>query len=225
VTEAEWLGTVLTGNTYPEPMLRFLGKASERKLRLFACACVRRQWSLVEPIEQQAVAAAERFADGQATGKELKEARFNCRRQGYFSSGAAAYKCASPTATQAARLAQEWAWRELFCHREETGDTDSERTNTEEGAAQAHLLRDIFRPFRPATISPTWSTPQAVALAQAAYDQREMPSGNLDPTRLAVLTDALEDAGCDNPDLLGHLRGPGPHVRGCWVVDLLLGKE
>jgi hypothetical protein len=64
-----------------------------------------------------------------------------------------------------------------------------------------------------------------VALAQAAYDEREQPSGRLDVARLAVLADALEDAGCDQPDLLGHLRGPGPHVRGCWAVDLLLGKE
>jgi hypothetical protein len=47
----------------------------------------------------------------------------------------------------------------------------------------------------------------------------------LDPDRLAILADALEDAGCDNTDILSHLRGQGPHVRGCWVVDLLLGKE
>jgi hypothetical protein len=64
-----------------------------------------------------------------------------------------------------------------------------------------------------------------VALAQAAYDQRELPAGTLDPTRLAVLADALEEAGCDQADLLSHLRDPGPHVRGCWVIDLLLGKE
>jgi hypothetical protein len=64
-----------------------------------------------------------------------------------------------------------------------------------------------------------------VALAQAAYEQRELPAGTLDLTRLAVLADALEEAGCDQADLLGHLRGPGPHVRGCWAVDLVLGKS
>jgi hypothetical protein len=63
-----------------------------------------------------------------------------------------------------------------------------------------------------------------VALAQAAYDHRTLPSG-LDRTTLAVLADALEEAGCTDPDLLIHLRGPGPHVRGCWALDLLLGKE
>jgi hypothetical protein len=53
----------------------------------------------------------------------------------------------------------------------------------------------------------------------------QLPAGQLDPTRLAVLADAVEEAGCTDADLLGHLRGPGPHVRGCWAVDLLLGKE
>jgi hypothetical protein len=95
-----------------------------------------------------------------------------------------------------------------------------------EGAAQAALLRDVLgNPFRPVTVSPACLTPQVVALAEAAYDQREMPSGTLDYARLAVLADALEDAGCDQADLLGHLRGPGPHVRGCWAVDLILGKQ
>jgi hypothetical protein len=61
--------------------------------------------------------------------------------------------------------------------------------------------------------------------AVACYQERELPSGHLDVTRLAVLADALEDAGCDNGDILQHCRGDGPHVRGCWVVDLLLGKE
>ena len=61
--------------------------------------------------------------------------------------------------------------------------------------------------------------------AQAAYEERELPSGHLSPTRLAVLADALEEAGCRDADLLAHLRAPGPHVRGCWALDLLLGKE
>jgi hypothetical protein len=56
------------------------------------------------------------------------------------------------------------------------------------------------------------------------YDERELPSCHLDAARLAVLADMLEEAGCTDPLLLGHLRGPGPHLRGCWAVDLLLGK-
>jgi hypothetical protein len=63
------------------------------------------------------------------------------------------------------------------------------------------------------------------SLATAAYDERILPSGELDPARLAVLSDALEEAGCDDPDILNHLRSSGPHVRGCWAVDLILGNS
>jgi len=61
-------------------------------------------------------------------------------------------------------------------------------------------------------------------LAEEAYEQRVMPAGTLDPARLAVLADALEEAGCTDADLLAHLREPGPHVRGCDVLDRLLGR-
>ena len=87
-----------------------------------------------------------------------------------------------------------------------------------------------------------WLTSTVRSLAQAAYDERSRPApsgpfpgigatttwvddGTLDPARLAVLSDALEEAGCDNEDMLRHLRSPGPHVRGCWALDLVLGKE
>jgi len=80
-------------------------------------------------------------------------------------------------------------------------------------------------PFCPVAINQTWLTPTVLSLAQAAYDNRNLPSGTLDNARLAVLADALEDAGCSQEEVLNHCRQPGPHVRGCWVVDLLLGKE
>ena len=67
-----------------------------------------------------------------------------------------------------------------------------------------------------------WNNGAVRTLAQAAYDEREMPSSHLDRRRLAVLADTLEEAGCSDPDILGHLRGPGPCVRGCHVIDLLL---
>jgi hypothetical protein len=69
-----------------------------------------------------------------------------------------------------------------------------------------------------------WNGGVALRLAEAAYEERSLPRGTLDADRLAVLADALEEAGCADPDLLGHLRGPGPHVRGCWALDLVLGK-
>src|SRR5262249_59025708 len=94
-----------------------------------------------------------------------------------------------------------------------------------EGASQAALVRCLFgTPSRPVAPNSPWRAPPVVSKAQAASDDRLLPAGTLDPDRLAVLSDALEDAGCDNPDILSHLRGPGPHVRGCWVIDLLLGK-
>jgi hypothetical protein len=74
----------------------------------------------------------------------------------------------------------------------------------------------IGNPFRPVT--PAWQSDAVVRLAQAIYDERAFE-------RLPILADALAEAGCDHAAILEHCRGPGPHVRGCWVVDLLLGKE
>jgi hypothetical protein len=92
---------------------------------------------------------------------------------------------------------------------------------------QAEVLRDIFgNPFLPITINPAvlaWNNAIIVRLARTAYDERQLPSGTLDEARLAILADALEEAGCTDPDILGHLRGHGPHVRGCWALDLVLG--
>jgi hypothetical protein len=68
-------------------------------------------------------------------------------------------------------------------------------------------------------------TPTVNRLAEAAYEERSLPEGTLDAARLAILADALEDAGCTDTDILGHLREPGPHVRGCWAVDRVLAKE
>ena len=91
---------------------------------------------------------------------------------------------------------------------------------------QAAIFRDVFgNPFRPPVFDPAWRTPTVTALAAAAYEERELPAGTLDTQRLAVLADALEDAGCTNERILVHLRESSPHVRGCWVIDLLLGKE
>jgi hypothetical protein len=81
-----------------------------------------------------------------------------------------------------------------------------------------HLLRDIFgNPFRPVACDTAWLTSDVIALACGIYDERAFD-------RTPILADALQDAGCDSADVLDHCRGAGPHVRGCWVVDLLLGK-
>ena len=118
-----------------------------------------------------------------------------------------------------------WQW---------VADTEVEEANgyavlaafTTAQAANCELIRDIFgNPFRPAAVDPAWLTSTVTALAAAAYEERALPSGELDRARLSVLADALEDAGCSDAELLGHLRSPGPHVRGCRALDLVLGKE
>jgi hypothetical protein len=86
----------------------------------------------------------------------------------------------------------------------------------------------LGNPFRPVNISSAvlaWNDAVVVRLAHTTYEERHLPEGTLNNTRLLILADALEEAGCADADILGHLRGPGPHVRGCWVVDLCLGKS
>jgi hypothetical protein len=98
--------------------------------------------------------------------------------------------------------------------------------NYEEVRRITPLFRDIFgNPFRPVTFNAAWRTSTVTNLAAAIYEDRHLPSGLFDNQRMAVLADALEDAGCDSTDILGHLRGGGEHVRGCHVIDLVLGKE
>jgi hypothetical protein len=89
----------------------------------------------------------------------------------------------------------------------------------DEEAAHCDLLRDIFgNPFRPVAFDTDWRTSTAVALAKQMYDSRDFSA-------MPILADALQDAGCNNDDVLTHCRDEkGVHVRGCWVVDLVLGK-
>jgi hypothetical protein len=96
-----------------------------------------------------------------------------------------------------------------------------------ERTAQAWLLRDVFgNPFRPVSFDPSWRTSTVTTLAQTMYDSRDFSA-------MPILADALQEvpsarrkgfAGCDNSDILNHCRGPGPHTRGCWVVDLVLAR-
>jgi len=82
----------------------------------------------------------------------------------------------------------------------------------------AQLIRCIWgNPFRPVVFDPNWRSETAVALATGIYAERAFD-------RLPILADALEEAGCDQPDMLDHCRGLGPHARGCWVVDAVIGK-
>jgi hypothetical protein len=87
------------------------------------------------------------------------------------------------------------------------------------GKVLAGAVREVIQyPFRRVTLNPDWLTSTAVAIARGMYESREFSA-------MPILADALQDAGCDSDDILNHCRGDGPHVRGCWVVDLVLGKS
>ena len=196
MTEEEWLAcTDLSG------LLRHLGrKDRSRKLRLFACACCRRAWGRTpHKTCRRAVEVAERYADGQAGDREREQvfhaARDLCgpRVNTFYGLGYRVVRRPRYTFVDA-QIAAEDA---NLLTRGASHPLDDPAAGAAEYAAQCRLLRDIIgNPFRPVTVSPSWQTPQAVALAQAAYEQREMPAGTLDLARLAILADALEEAGC-----------------------------
>ena len=267
MTEAEWLTS-----EDPAAMLRWLGNlpaegtdgegrryvvsVSDRKLRLFACACVRQVWDrLTDPRSRQAVEVAERFADGEVEAEEMTIAR-------------EAANAAARAAARAADWAADWAAARAAA-RAAAWAADWAAARAAAWAVHAHLLRDIVgNPWRPPAdpwvgplrACPSWDAEAVWATAHAAYDERR-DDGTLDPARLAILADALEEAGCDDEHILRHLRGEeyvlnrmrlghvvtfgpdgnviargpqrveqwqpmtGPHVRGCWALDLILGKE
>jgi hypothetical protein len=226
--EQAWLNS-----TTPNSLLRTLkGKRLPRQRRLFAVACCRRVLGeMADELSRRAVEVAESFADGLAGREELNTA--------YQAAQAVAMhrvqRCQETLETEQAAA---WAlWRLAYAAQcacapsqpDEASDQilkraahlSTERANREK-KAHSDLIRDIFgNPFRPVTIDPAWlewNDGTVAKLAQAIYDERAFE-------RLPVLADALEDAGCADADFLTHCRGPGEHARGCWVVDLLLGKE
>ncbi len=287
MTELEWLASM-----DPQVMLHWLRTdgntdqgmmvphPSDRKLRLFVCACCRQVWHLLtDERSRQAVEVAERYADALATDAERKLARGNAMKvSGWVNA------CGADTAAKDNSQVQTLTKR-LRHHAEQMSST------------QANLLHEIIgNPYQPILLPwrcsccnipcgpPTpghycvkcgaeeagscpWFTPEVLILAQAAYTHHEQPcdicngakasinhpagevrgsvcrecndsgcidNGTLDPIRLMVLADALEEVGCpqshsqhkfSNTNLLDHLRSPGPHVPGCWAVDLILGKS
>jgi hypothetical protein len=209
MTEAEWLTC-----DKPAPMLAFArGSASARKLRLFSCACCRRVAHLM-PDNRSLLAlnVAERVADGLADAAEWQRALGMLRGvphdHSQWSLAEDAYAAAERGASYTASAV-----------RSATKPLRRYQASRFEEAAQAVLLCDILgNPFRPVEFSAAWRTDTAVALAKQMYDSRDFSA-------MPILADALQDAECDSDDILGHCRNPGPHVRGCWVVDRVLGKE
>ncbi len=204
----------------PTPMLEFLlANASLRKQRLFAVACCNRVRNLlVDERSRNAVAVAERFADGAATEQELEavsqaaweftlhivhdnEIFFDLTDEQLNAADVPAWTADLPVEPVRAAIAAQRA------------------LGAAEGKAQADLLRCIFgNPFRPVSIEPYWLTSTVVSLAEGIYAERDF-------ARLPILGDALHDAGCDEPSMLAHCQCEGPHVRGCWLIDALTGRQ
>jgi hypothetical protein len=245
MTESEWLVC-----TDPAPMLEYLrGKVSSRKLRLFAVACCRRIGRLLAHEEsRQAVEVAERFADGLANNRERQtssrlvpkiysygdEDVADPRNVDAFATEAVANAlfgdndCPSiPTyattcaiaAARACANTRAYARGSSIAGGREVAEKVADEVFQEESKQQALLARDIFgNPFRPPVFQATWLTPTVTSLAAAMYDPKAFD-------RLPALAEALKQAGCHDSDIMAHCRGPGEHVRGCWVVDLILEHQ
>jgi hypothetical protein len=246
MTEAEWMNC-----TDSLKMLRFLRnergesqrKAGRRKLRLFACACVRGIWVLLRKEgSRQAVVTAEQVADGLASAQELAEAQHKARwasasegaeigKSPYWQSSEAAIHVAAKSFSDGDHLSvthashsAAFAWAQArtgYGQQKGYGETFDEAVKARL-AVHAAWLRDIFNnPFQSVAVDPiwvTWNGDTVKHLAKEIYDDRAFD-------RLPILADALEEAGCADADILAHCRGGGDHVRGCWVLDLLLGKQ
>ncbi len=224
MTEQEWLEC-----TDPEKMLAFLrGKASERKLRLLACACCRRIWHLLtDERSRKAVEVAERFADGLASETERATAECDAFNLDHYLIEMDEFYHGSHWFRDAAMFAAVAAASETLCIDAVSSAISTARRTLEIIAAerewnptvQGRVFRDLFpSPFRPVTLDPACRTQAVVQLARSLYEERRFED-------MPVLADALEEAGCQDAVILEHCRGPGPHVRGCWVLDLVLGKE
>jgi hypothetical protein len=197
-------------------------KRGKRKLRLFACGCCRLIWErLRDPRLRKAVELAERYADGEAGKEELEATRTlvtPLRASDYFPK--------SPDVLDhiaidlAASTTHPQAYEAAFSMTAYQPPLAGYRTPQADGEA---ILCDLLRcvlgnPFRSVVLDRSWRTPAVVALARTVYEERRFED-------LPLLADALEESGCTDAAILSHCRGPGPHVRGCWVVDRVLGKE
>lgn len=224
MTEAEWLATA-----DPSPMLDHLRAttASERKLRLLACACCRWIWEfLPDPRSRAAVEVAERFADELATPRELAAAR-NHALSAAVGPAWAAYWAANVKAAGPLRNVFEAAqpapavkaMKQAHLSRQvETWN----RITSESSREQVGLIREVVgNPFRRPRLGPWclgWEGGLVVRLARQVYDGEAFD-------QMPMLGDALEEAGCEDTMLLEHCRLPGRHLRGCWVLDVVLGRE
>jgi len=248
MTESEWLACTYLGQACEAVR----SKVSSRKLRLFDVACARHVWNLLPDDEtRRAVEIAELFADGRASREALDDAA----RRAKEAADRVAQPILTGGASRAAEAAGQagysvaWANQQLMaiqghyvglaaCRPDATQPPCAAAAGfaarleraaaggampTDAYKAYFDFLRDILGPlpFRTVRLDPAclaWNRGAISAVARHIYEGREFQE-------LPTLADALGNAECDNDEIIAHCRGPGPHVRGCWVVDLILGSE
>jgi hypothetical protein len=213
MTEAEWLAF----RSDPGGLLIFdAHRNADRKLRLFACACVCHIRDRIQDERcRHAIEVGERLADGEAHEQERIATLQGVNAA--WADAAPATLSAEEHAIVAARYTLANSAFVGFAAANRAASSLGEGKSAEQ-AWQSALFRDIFgNPFRPVALDPSWRTEAVVALAEGIYAERAFE-------RMPVLADALEDAGCSHDDIVSHCRGDGPHVKGCWVVDLLTGR-
>ena len=246
MTEREWVPTVMTEMEWLASItlsqMRVIDYCMGRCGLLFAVNCCRHVWQLLpDGPSRVAVLVAEQHADGLAKKEELQKAEQRAFEMvegfmeevpdmqfmaipAYHAMRAASCFTGPTSGRRPISGAAHWTQKATAWHMAPIPQERERREaiQRDEENRQVIVLRDIFgNPFRQTRLDPSWllwndSTPFKLALT--IYDDRAFD-------RLPLLADALEDAGCTNADMLAHCRQPGPHVRGCWAVDLVLGKE
>jgi hypothetical protein len=218
MTDAQWRSS---GDLVK--MLEALAKvAGRRKFQLFTCACLRQLWGRTsERPFRKAVVYAERFAEGLIDRDELRSAWVQAWPWGWERLRTASIVSVAPMTHdlpywRALEAANETA--SLLAQGARHGGVYLKKVFDAARREQVALVREVFGdPFREVRFEPRWRTAEVARLAETVSEE-----GGWD--ELPVLADALLDAGCDDEEVLGHLRSPGPHFRGCWAVDLARGK-
>jgi len=174
---------------------------------------------LTDERSRLAVELAERYADGLATKDEMEAACKIAHRLADEVRDVALYAAAS--AGRASVAFTGFSIRNAVLAAVNRG---APTTRYNDGDAAKRKICDFFRdvygplPFRSVPFDFGWASSTVMSLAEGIYQERAFD-------RLPILADALEDVGCTNQEILSHCRSPGEHVRGCWVLDLLLGRE
>jgi hypothetical protein len=217
--------------------MTFRTRTVRRRLRFYACACCRRIWGLLaDERSRRGIEVSERHADFAASREELQEAEeatLQAVHAAAVLTGMSDFWAASAAfSATTCQISQSWgaaATGEYTAGAKVTVGNRSEaaarRLQAQEKHQQADLLRCIFNPFREDAFAAAWRTIDVANLTRVVYEERLMPTGELDRDRLGVLADALEDAGCSDAEVLSHLRAQRTRVRGCWVVDGLTGRS